>query len=66
MPPTKVPTPEKEEPMEDRRQPESPDTGEQAPTEYVPPVVEDLDTRHGPAVTAAGRGTVLLSAPRSL
>lgn len=54
--------------MEDQRQtqPRDPTSGEHS-SGYAPPTVEDIDTAHGPAVTAAvSSSTVNVSAPRSL
>lgn len=43
--------------MRDERQPaQDPEAREETDAiRYEPPVVEDLDSSHGPAVTAAGR-----------
>lgn len=50
--------------MELRDQPDHTPTDERA-LEYEPPVVEDIDTSHGPLVTPSG-GATRIAVPRGL
>lgn len=52
--------------MEDHNPHQAPTVEEPQAPAYEPPVVEDLDTTRGPALTAAGGSVVNVAAPRSL